>query len=170
MRSGADPPRAVLDTNVLFSGLVFERQSPPHRIVQYARAQSFRLVLSPFILQELEDAFRKKTDLGLRQILALIRLVRSLATLVKPRVKIAVIRRKPADNQILECALEGHVDALVTGDKRDLLPLGSFQNIAILDPRAFLDRFFPGWESKRPAPSRVRERPSRPYRSRRRKK
>jgi putative PIN family toxin of toxin-antitoxin system len=49
------------------------------------------------------------------------------------------ICRDPKDDFILECAVKGRADLIVTGDK-DLLALGSFEGVAILTPREYLDR------------------------------
>jgi predicted nucleic acid-binding protein len=38
----------------------------------------------------------------------------------------------PDDHKVLECAVVGGATHLVTGDRRHLLPLGSYQGIAIV--------------------------------------
>jgi predicted nucleic acid-binding protein len=43
----------------------------------------------------------------------------------------------PDDDKLLETALLGRADCLVTGDQ-DLLVLGTYQGIPILSPAAFL--------------------------------
>ncbi len=45
-----------------------------------------------------------------------------------------------ADNLVLETALMANADILVTGDKKDLLPLKVFNGVIIEPPSAFLDR------------------------------
>jgi putative PIN family toxin of toxin-antitoxin system len=47
--------------------------------------------------------------------------------------------RDPKDDFILECALSGDANLIVTGDK-DLLSLGIFGTIEIVTPRQYLDR------------------------------
>ena len=44
------------------------------------------------------------------------------------------------DNLVLEVALMGGADVLVTGDKKHLLPLKNFQGIIIEPPSVFLTR------------------------------
>ena len=46
--------------------------------------------------------------------------------------------RDPDDDKLLETALMGEADCLITGD-RDLLEMSSFHDIPILTPTAFLD-------------------------------
>jgi predicted nucleic acid-binding protein len=45
--------------------------------------------------------------------------------------------RDPADNFLLAMAQAGEADVLVTGDKRDLISLGSFQRTRIITARQF---------------------------------
>ncbi|HEY5330948.1 MAG TPA: putative toxin-antitoxin system toxin component, PIN family [Acidobacteriaceae bacterium] len=52
---------------------------------------------------------------------------------------ISGICRDPKDDFILECAITGNADVIVTGDK-DLLSLGTHGSIRILTPRQYLDR------------------------------
>ena len=44
----------------------------------------------------------------------------------------------PDDDRVLECAVKGNADYIVTGD-RHLLKLASYQVIAIVTVRQFLD-------------------------------
>jgi putative PIN family toxin of toxin-antitoxin system len=46
----------------------------------------------------------------------------------------------PDDNRILECAVAGVAQAIVTGDD-DLLRLKKFEGVEIIKPRVFLNRF-----------------------------
>ena len=47
--------------------------------------------------------------------------------------------RDPRDDKFLEVAVHGRADAIVTGDQ-DLLELNPFRGIAIITPRAYLER------------------------------
>lgn len=48
--------------------------------------------------------------------------------------------RDPADNQVLETAVEGNCDYLITRDK-DLLTLGKYDQIQIVTPAQFLAKW-----------------------------
>lgn len=50
-----------------------------------------------------------------------------------------VVCRDPKDDKLLELAVSGNADFLVTGDK-DLLVLNPFRGVEIITPREFLDR------------------------------
>lgn len=45
----------------------------------------------------------------------------------------------PTDSVVLEAALAGRADAIVTGDRHHLLPLKRIRDIPIMTPRAFLE-------------------------------
>jgi predicted nucleic acid-binding protein len=64
-----------------------------------------------------------------------------LGEVILPREKIAVLADEP-DNRILECAVAGHADVIVTGD-RAMLNLKKYTGIRILSLRQFLDENTP---------------------------
>jgi len=57
-------------------------------------------------------------------------------TLVEPTHRIDA-SRDPDDNRVLEAAIAGEADYIVTGD-RDLLELGSYEGIRIVTPAEFV--------------------------------
>jgi putative PIN family toxin of toxin-antitoxin system len=57
----------------------------------------------------------------------------SISKIVIPTRKINVVQDDPDDNKILECAIAGNVDYLVTQDKH-LLNLKEFEGIKIITP------------------------------------
>jgi uncharacterized protein len=69
--------------------------------------------------------------------------IRHLKTLTKaaeiifPRITLQVSKEDPPDNRILECAVEGKADLMVSGN-RHLLRLKSYQGIPIVRPIDFL--------------------------------
>lgn len=136
--------RVVVDTNVLFSALAFPSDSPPARVLELARSGIIDLVLSPFIVSELERNLRRMASWDEERWLALRRRLTRFVSLVEPSTRVHAIKRVEADNRILECALEANADVLVTGNLKDLRPIGFFRGIPILTPREFLNRYFPG--------------------------
>jgi len=135
--------RVVIDTNVLFSALAFPKDSPPAKLLELARSGTIEIVVSPFMVNELERNLRRGASWDEARLLVLRSRLKTVLSLVEPAIRVNVIKRIEADNRILECALEAKADALVTGNMKDLRPLGTFQGIAILTPREFLDRYFP---------------------------
>jgi uncharacterized protein len=64
---------------------------------------------------------------------------RSVVSTIK---RLAVIVDDPDDDRVLECAIAGRADFIVSGD-RHLLKLGSYDGVSILTVRNFLDRINP---------------------------
>jgi len=142
MNPGGSLLRVVLDTNVLFSALALRKDSPPFRILELARDGKIVAVVSPFILAELERNLREKAGWELAPLVDLRRKLKGFLTLVETRSRVTVIKRVVADNRILECVVDAGAHVLITGDKKDIRPLGTFGGAKILTPREFLDEYF----------------------------
>ena len=143
MKAEGKPLRVVVDTNVLFSALAFPADSPPSKVFQLIIDGKVKGYGSPFIIGELERTLRTKAQWDDEQLRALRRHLRSVLTLIMPTTHLSVITRVDADNRILECAVDTRADVLITGNMKDIRPLGAFQGIEILTPREFLARHFP---------------------------
>ena len=63
----------------------------------------------------------------------------SFSQLVTIENKLHVVAADPDDDKVLECALAGGVDFIVTGD-RHLLDLTSYEGIPILRADGFLEK------------------------------
>jgi putative PIN family toxin of toxin-antitoxin system len=129
--------RITLDTNVLISSWIVPGGSAD-QVMQLVRRGKVDLVLSPFILDELSRVLTQKFGLPSKTVQKAMRRIERLATIVQPEVTIDIIKEKQDDNRILECAVSGHVDYLITGDKKHILPLGSIQGIPIITIAEFL--------------------------------
>lgn len=129
--------RIVLDTNVLISALIGAGGSAD-QVMQFVRKGEAELILSPFILDELTRVLTQKFALPPKAVEKALQRFRRLATIVRPTVTIDIIKEKQADNRILECAVAGRVDYLITGDKRHILPLGSIHGIPMITVAEFL--------------------------------
>ena len=131
----------VLDTNVAVSAAISPKGSPAE-IIKAWRAASFTWVTSPPLLRELESGLHSPrlkryitwSDDESREFVAL---VRAVARFVVPVSRIDLIRADPADNRVLEAAVEGRVDYIVTGDHH-LLGVGSHESIPIGTPARFV--------------------------------
>jgi putative PIN family toxin of toxin-antitoxin system len=131
--------RIVLDTNVLVSALGW--RGPSHDIVASCLDYKYDLLLSPDLLTELEKVLRyPKFHFQDSAILDYLTLLAKSAEIVIPDLKVAIVQADPDDNRVLECALAGNAEVIVTGDDH-LLDLAEFEKILILRPKAFLDRF-----------------------------
>jgi putative PIN family toxin of toxin-antitoxin system len=132
--------RITLDTNVLISSLIAAGGSAD-QVVQFVRDGEVEMVLSQFILDELTRVLMQKFELPPKSVQKAVQRFQRLATIVEPILTIDIIKEKENDNRILECAVTGKVDYLVTGDKRHILPLGSIQGIPIVSVSEFLLRY-----------------------------
>jgi putative PIN family toxin of toxin-antitoxin system len=134
--------RAVFDTNVLVSALMFEQSTPARAF--FAALQGGEVLLSTPLANEISTVlhrrkFNRYFSEEQREIF-LIALVQS-SKLVEVIETIQACR-DPKDNMLLELAVSGKADALITGDT-DLLVLNPFKKIAILQPEAFITVYFP---------------------------
>lgn len=134
-RVGNSMTRAVLDTNVFVSALTGGPVSG--RLYAKLRREEFSLLVSPDLVEELAFVLGRP-DFGVTsaEIDSIIRFLLSHGILVVPSERISVCR-DPEDNKVLECAVEGRADFIVSGDK-DLLVLHPFRGITITKPREFL--------------------------------
>jgi predicted nucleic acid-binding protein len=58
----------------------------------------------------------------------------NVAILVQPTRVPRIVPNDPDDDQVLACALTAHADLIVSGDRKHLLPNGSYQGIRIVSP------------------------------------
>jgi len=128
--------RVVFDTNVYISALMFG--GVPGSLLDLALLQSFLLVVSPALLDELDEKLREKFEVAAEDAAIIRDKLESVAEIVRPDMVLQVITDDPDDNRVLECAVKGRADYIVTGD-RDLLKLGSYNAILIVTVRQFLD-------------------------------
>jgi len=126
----------VLDTNTLVSGLGWS--GPPSVIVDSVVAGELLLVSSPPLLNELARVLAyPKLATAFPDPAGVTERIRVLAETVKPLFTLAVVADEP-DNRVLEAAVEGQVDAVVTGDG-GLLGLGDYNAIPIMTAARFLE-------------------------------
>lgn len=131
--------RAVLDANVLVSGIAF-RRGVQAAILDHWVARTFVLVLSTMLLKETRSTLDK--DFFVERFVAgfegdVYEALRR-AEITNLTTTVTGIATHPEDDLVLSAAVSGKADFLVTGDKQ-LLKLGAFEGIRIVDSRTFLD-------------------------------
>jgi len=127
--------RVVFDTNILVSALVFpggQGDAALRRII----AGTDRLLMSRAILDELLEVLSRKFARDAEELAHVAVFVSELAMVVAPRRRLRVVKDDP-DNRILECAIAGRAEAIVTGDKA-LLALANFRNTPVVMLRSYL--------------------------------
>lgn len=135
--------RAVVDTNVLVSGLFGIKNSPSSQILQAIRNQKVILVTSPVILEEVSGVISRERIIKLTKMAEEERkrfidelIERSDVTAGKQLSK--MVGRDAKDDKFLACAYEAKADYLVTGDE-DLLVLKEYVGTKIIKPREFIE-------------------------------
>lgn len=130
--------RFVFDTNVIVSALLNKR-SVPRQALEHGRSFG-QVLLSQQLHAEVDRILRKpKFD----RYLDLEDRLQFLASLTKNAIIITTTStinecRDPKDNMILELAVDGQADVIISGDK-DLTTLHPFREIPILIPQVFLE-------------------------------
>lgn len=66
--------------------------------------------------------------------------LRRIAVVVSPTDTPRVVPTDPDDDHVIAAAVTGQADLIASGDKRDLLPLGSFQGIDIVTAHEAVER------------------------------
>lgn len=132
--------KVVFDTNIFISAIIFGGN--PRRCLELARTKEIELVASSAILLELTRKLKEKFSWSASEIIDAIEGLSMFVKIVSPQKRIYKIKKEPADNRILEAALEVNVDYIVSGDKKHLLSLKSFKGIPIINATQFLQFFF----------------------------
>ena len=131
--------KVVIDTNVLVSGAFFS--GPPYEILVACATGNLQLVLSLDILAEYHRVglrfLRTQSDVDFENLLGM--LLRNAVILDNPSLKHPVCR-DPDDDKFIACALGGHAEVIISGDK-DLLEIADQIDIPIVTPRVFLNRY-----------------------------
>ena len=128
--------KVVLDTNIIISSIFWK--GAPYDVVKKGLLGEYQLVTSPEILDEIVSKLRNKFSFPEENIQKLVDTVLRFSTVIEPVSKIDVVRDKD-DNKVIECAVDGNVNYIVTGDP-DLLELKEFEKILIVNSRTFLEK------------------------------
>ena len=129
--------KLVLDTNNLISALGWKGN--PKTIFNQIIEEKFELLLSGKQMNELlRVADYPKFKFTQEQKDRFISIILEISTLIETKENLNIIKEDPQDNMILECALEGKADYIISGD-RHLLGLKEFRGIKIVTAKQFLE-------------------------------
>ncbi len=127
--------RVVFDTNIFISAFVFPAGQAEQAILKVLEGKD-KLLISKDITDEVLSVLARKFDRNSEALAHTAVFLSEIAEMVKPSVKIKVLK-DAADNRILECAVSGRADLIVTGDK-EMLHLKQYEGIKILSLRKYL--------------------------------
>jgi len=137
--------RIVLDTNIYIAAAL-QGQLSEDILRMAATTKVITLVVSEEILTELQKKLQSKFNWLYEDIDRFLTRIRKIAEVVEANQKVTIIIRDPKDNKILECALSGKADLVVTSDQ-DLIKLKTFRGIGVVHPKT-LSWTFPEYFKK----------------------
>ena len=129
--------RVVFDTNVLVAALVFPG-GRGEAALQRVLEEKDLLILSKPVVDELLEVLARKFSRDAEELARVAVFLWEVGVVVKPRRVLHVLEDEP-DNRILECALAGRADAIVTGD-RAFRDLHEFRGVRIVSLNEYLNR------------------------------
>lgn len=132
--------RAVVDTSI-FIRSILKPAGTTGPILEQLKLGRFQILYSQPLLEELADVlsrprFRTKYQISEETVTNVLSLISLEGEEVLPLAPITSCR-DAKDNKVLEAAVFGRADVIVTGDE-DLFVLHPFEGIRILSPASFL--------------------------------
>jgi putative PIN family toxin of toxin-antitoxin system len=126
----------IVDTNVLVSGLLW--RGPPHAVLEQIRSGALKFVSSPALLAEFAEVIRRPKFASILSRAGiepadLVAKVRELAEVTDPPPLLVPVCRDPDDDALLALAVAAQADLIISGDA-DLLALGSYSGISVINP------------------------------------
>lgn len=134
------PNFIVYDTNILFSGTGW--RGSPYHCLQLARRGEVTLLTCREILVEFQEKLQVKRYMSASEATRAAVEILSFSRLVEISNTLRIIADDPDDDKVLECAVVGQAEYIVSGDHH-LLELGSYRKIRIIRAVELLD-LFPG--------------------------
>ena len=130
--------RVVADTNILVSSLLFG--GVPAEVVSAATNKRILLITSEEIFAELDRVLQEKFKYSATDAFDMQASLRVVTQIVTPLIPVSAVEADADDNKIIECAVAGNADCIVSGD-RHLKELKIWQGIEIITPREFVRRY-----------------------------
>jgi putative PIN family toxin of toxin-antitoxin system len=127
--------RVVFDTNIFISAFVVPRSRAEEAIRRVMTGQD-ALIISKAIIDELLTTLSRKFSRDQEELAHVAVFLTEIGTAVHPKRRVRILKDDP-DNRVLECAVAGRADAVVTGD-RAMLSLGQYHEIPILPLATYL--------------------------------
>ena len=127
--------RVVFDTNIFISALVIPGSLAEKAILKVTEGGDI-LVISKDIINEVLSVLSSKFSRDKEGLSHVAVILSELGELVKPTQKVSIFKEDP-DNRILECAIHGKADVLVTGDK-EMLQLREYKSIRIISLKEYV--------------------------------
>jgi len=127
--------KVVFDTNIFISAFVISGSQAEKAVLRIIEGRDV-LLLSKGILDEVLTVLSTKFSRDKEELSRVAVILSEMAEWVEPSEKIKVLHDDP-DNRILECAVDGNSDTIVTGDK-ELLKLREYKKTRIISLKEYL--------------------------------
>ena len=127
--------RVVFDTNIFISAFAIPGSLAEKAMLKIIEGRDI-LVLSKEIINEVLSVLSSKFSRDKEGLSHVAVILSELGELAKPTQKISIFKDDP-DNRILECALHGKADAIITGDK-EMLRLREYSGIKIISLKEYI--------------------------------
>ena len=132
--------KVVIDTNTVISAPLSEEGNPA-KIFELLLLEEINNFRSEEITNEIAEVFNRekiKKLISENKTNFVIDSYKKVSKLVKPNIKLSIVKDDEDDNRILECAETANANYIISGD-RHLLELKNHKNIKIVSPKEFLD-------------------------------
>ena len=132
------PDRAVLDTNIYISGLLW--RGKPYQCLLLARSGIVKATYCDAMLAELSEKLRTKFGFSENRIHAVVYDYRRICERVTVSEHLKIVADDPDDDKFVECAVAAEARVIVSGD-RHLLTLQEYRGIQIVTADECLQRY-----------------------------
>jgi len=129
--------KVVFDSNILVAALLLPGGRAEAAVANILDGVD-DLVISRPIIQEVLSVLASKFSRDKEELSRVAVVLGELGRIVEPSRRLYVLRDEP-DNRILECAVEGNAEAIVTGDKA-MLAIGEYEGIRLVTLAVYLKK------------------------------
>ena len=129
--------KVVFDSNILIAALLFPGGRAEAAVANILDGVDDLLISRP-IIQEVLSVLATKFSREKEELSRVAVVLGEMGELVEPSRRLSVFRDEP-DNRILECAVEGEAEAIVTGDKT-MLAVGEYEGIRLITLADYLGK------------------------------
>jgi putative PIN family toxin of toxin-antitoxin system len=134
----------VFDTNVLVAATL-SPLGASFQLLSFIPERRFELLLSVPVMLEYEEVLKREdmraqSHLTLEEVDILLDMLAAVGTPCTPFFQWRPQLPDPDDEMLLELAVNGHADAIVTVNTRDFLPAARTFGVEVLRPGEFLRR------------------------------
>ena len=129
--------KVVFDSNILIAELLFPGGRADAAVTRILEGRD-ELIISRAIIREVVSVMALKFSRDREELSRVAVVLEEIGTLVEPDRRLSVFRDEP-DNRIVECAVEGKAEVIVTGDKA-MLAISEYESIRVITLADYLDK------------------------------